>query len=135
MYETPLAHEPQVALIEERATFAINAARALEIAGYQVWCYTHVREMASDFVTTTPDIILLDSEQPQHFDAWGVASQLYELGCLTIMYTSHADALCEVGLTLRGRAFAGGIAKPCSPRDLVHLVDLLWQRHLRHRKG
>jgi DNA-binding response OmpR family regulator len=127
-------HEPQIALIEERATFAINAARALEIAGYQVQCYAHVKEMAKDFLNTIPDIILLDSEQAQHFDAWGVASQLYELGCLTIMYTSHADALCEVGLTLRGRAFAGGIAKPCLPCDLVHLVDLLWQRHVRLHK-
>lgn len=122
-YATPL-----IAVVEDDPRRACPLVPVLQGAGYRVAWYQDVAALLEDAMDICPDLVILASHQPQHFDRWRAARELRTLGCPVLMATACDAAAREVHLTPRGRCFVGVVRVPYDMQAVLATVaDALTQ--------
>jgi DNA-binding response OmpR family regulator len=113
---------PLIAVVEADPKKAWTLAWALEGAGYRVTWYRQVEHLLDEVMEFCPDVVLLASRRPRHYDRWQAASDLRVMGCAVIMATADDAATREVGVSPRGRAFVDVVRVPYVPGSVLSVV-------------
>ena len=123
-----MLQHPTIALVEDDPAIAEVVTELLELEGNTVRRYAHNAGLLCHVAQSRPDIVLLDGTNPVGYDGWEAALRLRDYGCLVVMFTAHQAAIKEVGITSRGAAFAGAIAKPCDIDTITMTINRVWQQ-------
>jgi len=114
---------PLVALVEASERAALPVLMTLAAAGYRTTWYRVAADLLADALASEPDVVILASTHPAHFDQWHAARALRELDAAVIMATADAAARREVHTTPRGAAFVGSVRLPYDPVAVLQAVQ------------
>lgn len=121
----------KVFVVEDDRAVGELVAMVLRDEGYHVTLAHDYQHVLDSVAEDCPDLILIDSPDSRGYGpAWDLARSLYQRdsSIQMVMLTGHVRDTLEVGVTDRGKLFAGAIAKPFDIDALVSQVQAIMDR-------